>query len=111
MANGLSVVSADMSSPFEEGSLPCQGGFALSRGSPAGQAAAAGAKELGHRPGLERAAGRGVRAAPSAVSETEPSPTRRGGPRAFEQVVGRHADARAASTYGPISHGQTVPWW
>ena len=52
-------------------------------------------------------------AAPSAVSETDPRPhSPRCGYEPVEQAVRRRRRrGRAASTYGPISHGQTVPWW
>ena len=51
-------------------------------------------------------------AAPSAVSETEPSPhSPRWSERPSSSSSVEAPTRRAASAYGPISHGQTVPWW
>ena len=51
-------------------------------------------------------------ALPSAVSDTDPSPN---SPRCDSKPLSRSVADRPArkhaSTYGPISHGHTVPWW
>ena len=55
---------------------------------------AAGAKQLGHRPGLERAAGRGVRRrSVRRLGDRAEPPLAEVARETVEQVVGRHADA------------------
>ena len=76
--------------------------------------------QLGKRPGLERATARRVRRLRigdlgdvTQAGVIEMLQQRRQKPRlCFSYgVVGPAVNSQPGSTNGPISHGQTVPWW
>ena len=69
-------------------------------------------EQLGDRPRLERAAGGGVRRrAVGGLGDRADPPLAEVRVEALEDARrSRHPTRRAASTYGPISHGHTVPW-